>query len=297
MTGTETHPRHALNEDVARGLDEVARLLEEQGANTFRCRAYRNAAATIRNLSVPVMEILVIDGVEGLDRLPGIGPMLARSIRQLAMTGRLPMLDRLRGESDPVAVLSSVPGVGRGLAQRLHDELGIETLEQLETAAHDGTLGHLRGFGGKRVSGVRDALAARLGRLRAPPAHHTIPTVAELLDVDREYRHKARAGGLPHIAPRRFNPSRTAWLPVLHTVHGERHYTVLFSNTALAHRLAKTHDWVVLYYDGRDGEQQCTVVTASTGKLKGKRVVRGRELECQTYYGTDHGSTGTLRPA
>jgi hypothetical protein len=75
------------------------------------------------------------------------------------------------------------------------------------------------------------------------------------------------------------NPEHRAWLPILHTERGARHYTALFSNTATAHRLGRTQDWVVLYYDGRDGEQQCTVVTAGRGPLKGRRVVRGREAD------------------
>jgi putative hydrolase len=81
------------------------------------------------------------------------------------------------------------------------------------------------------------------------------------------------------IAPRRFNPSHIAWLPVLHTTRGRRHYTALFSNTALAHRLNRTHDWVVIYWDDGRGERQYTVVTAKGGSLEGRRVVRGREAE------------------
>ncbi|HEX6053193.1 MAG TPA: hypothetical protein VFZ21_28190, partial [Gemmatimonadaceae bacterium] len=65
---------------------------------------------------------------------------------------------------------------------------------------------------------------------------------------------------------------------------GSRHYTALFSNTARAHELRKTRDWVVLYFDGRDGERQHTIVTATTGPCKGRRVVRGREAECEAYY-------------
>ena len=81
------------------------------------------------------------------------------------------------------------------------------------------------------------------------------------------------------IAPRRFNPPHVAWLPVLHTIRGRRHYTALFSNTALAHRLNRTDDWVVIYWDDGRGERQCTVVTAKGGSLEGRRVVRGRETE------------------
>ena len=75
-----------------------------------------------------------------------------------------------------------------------------------------------------------------------------------------------------------------AWLPVLHPRHGDRHYTALFSNTALAHRLDRTHDWVVIYRDGPHEDHQATVVTAHVGPLSGERVVRGRERECETYY-------------
>ena len=95
------------------------------------------------------------------------------------------------------------------------------------------------------------------------------------MDVDREYREKAEADELPKIAPRRFNPAGEKWLPILHTERDDRHYTVLFSNTARAHELGKTNDWVVLYFGDGSGEQQVTVVTGTSGPLKGKRVVRG----------------------
>ena len=131
-----------------------------------------------------------------------------------------------------------------------------------------------------------DSLATRLGRIRrlqhTPTAEE--PLVAELLDVDREYRDKAKAGQLRRIAPRRFNPSGEAWLPVLHTQRDERHYTALFSNTARAHKLGGTHDWVVLYYDGGGGERQATIITSQREPLFGKRIVRGREDECTTHY-------------
>jgi hypothetical protein len=61
--------------------------------------------------------------------------------------------------------------------------------------------------------------------------------------------------------------------------------TVIYSNTARAHALDKTHDWVVIYYDREGVEGQATVVTETSGRLKGKRVVRGREAECAHYYG------------
>ncbi len=269
-----------LNDDVAGRLDEVARLLATQGANRFRVQAYERAAETLRRLPRPVSDILADQGVEGLRELPGVGESVARAIRDLLTGGRLAMLERLRGESDPVALLASVPGIGRIGADRLHHDLGIDTLEELETAAHDGRLEQFAGYGRKRIAGIRDSLAHRLGRVRpAPASADGPPSAAELLDVDREYREKAAAGALTRIAPRRFNPTRAAWLPVLHTSRGPRHYTALFSNTARAHRLGRTNDWVVIYWDDGRGERQCTVITAERGSLRGTRIVRGRENE------------------
>jgi Holliday junction resolvasome RuvABC DNA-binding subunit len=275
-----------LNFRIARRLEEVAQILQSRGGNPFRVQAYRHAADTLRHLTRPAEEILRQEGEPGLRKLPGIGERLARAIATLLITGRLPMLDRLRGESESGALLASVPGIGKSLAARLHRELGIDTLEQLESAAHDGRLRAITGIGAKRVAGVIDSLSARLGRVRPIRAAQKSaePTIAEILDVDREYRNKAAAGALTTIAPRRFNPNREAWLPILHSKRGERHYMALFSNTARAHQMGKTRDWVVLYYDGRDGERQCTVITSQRGPLIGERIVRGRESECLEYY-------------
>lgn len=186
-------------------------------------------------------------------------------------------------------MLATVPGIGRKLAAYIHEHLGIETLADLETAAYDGRLEALTAFGPKRLRGVRETLA---GRFHHPPhvpqPHWSVsedqPPVAELLELDRTYRLKAKQGRLPQIAPRRFNPTGAAWLPVLHTHRGKRHYTVLFSNTARAHELGMTHDWVVIYRDDHNGGGQWTVVTAQFGVLRTRRIVRGREAECEAYY-------------
>ncbi len=106
-----------------------------------------------------------------------------------------------------------------------------------------------------------------------------------MLDVDREYREKAAAGVLKKITPRRFNSAREAWLPVLHTTRHQRHYTALFSNTAHAHELGKSRDWVVLFCDNDEAEHRFTVITSEFGRLQGQRIVAGREAECEGYYG------------
>lgn len=281
---------HRINTEIAARLAEVADVLEAQQANRFRVEAYRRAALTVLNWPRPLDELVKEKGLPGLRELPGIGESLSRSLHQMVKTGRLPMLDRLRGEGDPVEALASVTGIGKRLAERLHEELHIHSLEELEAAAHDGRLFELKGFGGKSVAGIRDSLASRLGRVRRSVGDSQMPapTVSEILSVDEEYRTKAHKDELTKIAPRRFNPQQEAWLPILHAVRGERHYTALFSNTAHAHQAGKTRDWVVIYYDGDyngyGGERQCTVITAEFGPLAGRRIVRGREQECMQFY-------------
>jgi DNA polymerase (family X) len=275
------------NQQIAGSLEEVSRILAEQGANRFRVQAYVHAADALRGMAEPVSEVLKREGLEGLEKIPGVGDTIAHVIRDIVLHGRSGMLDRLRGESDPIAQLASVPGIGKNTAWKLHEELGIETLQELEAAAHDGRLEKLAGIGPKRLAGIRDTLALRLGRLRKPSSASPSPnepSIAELLDVDREYREDAGAGKIKLIAPKRFNPTGEAWLPVLHTTRGARHYTALFSNTARAHELGKTHDWVVLFYDGDQAERQCTVITSAFGPLQGRRIVRGRETECEDFY-------------
>lgn len=280
-------PNTTPNLDIAGRLDEVATIFAEQRANRFRVQAYRNAANTLRSLPDSVAEIFQREGIEGLEKIPGIGASIARAIRDVLLHGRLAMLDRLRGESEAIAILASVPGIGSKLARRFHDELGIETLEDLEAAAHDGRIQDFAGIGVKRLAGIRDSLAQRLSRIRRTaiaPHPGRLPPVAELLDVDREYRQKVAAGKLTQIAPRRFNPKRECWLPVLHTMRNGRQYTALFSNTAHAHELGKTRDWVVLFYDDGDTEHRFTVITSEFGRLQGERIVAGREPECEKYY-------------
>jgi len=141
-----------------------------------------------------------------------------------------------------------------------------------------------------RVRQLRDQLGQMLSRSARRRARHPrpktpAPPVELLLAIGEEYRAKAEAGELRRIAPRRLNPDGESWLPILKTEREGWRFTVLFSNTARAHELGKTRDWVVLYVRATGPEGQCTVVTAGRGPLWGRRVVRGREDECREHYG------------
>ena len=276
-----------LNQQIAMKLVQAADLLEQQGANPFRVSAYRRASETVSRLAQDIGELTEAEGSAGLIALPNIGKGIAAAIQELVTTGQWVQLERLRGTLDPVRLFQTVPGIGPKMAEQIHEALHIDTLEALEAAAYDGRLEAVRGVGARRIAGIRSSLATLLAKTRRRPRMPGSdgPDVKTLLEVDREYRLGAEQGRLPLIAPKRFNPEGRAWLPVLHTDRDRWHFTVLYSNTARAHELKRTHDWVVVYfYDDHHQEGQCTLVTESRGPLTGQRVVRGRELECREYY-------------
>ena len=201
------------NEQLAAGLAEIADLLDAQQANPHRVRAYRTAADTLRRLDRPASDILAAEGSAGLQELPGIGQSLARTIEQLASTGKLSLLERLRGDMALASVLTTVGGIGPELAERIHQELGIDRLADLEIAAHDGRLARVPGMGPKRIRSIRESLAGRFRRGPQIPEskrqadRSDQPAVAELLDVDREYREKAAANGSRRSRPAGSTPS------------------------------------------------------------------------------------------
>jgi len=277
----------SLNQQITLKLAQAADLLEQQGANPFRVSAYRHASDTVSRLTSDIRALVETEGAKGLVKLPNIGKGIAASIMEMISTGRWTQLERLRGTLDPVRLFQTVPGLGPVMAEQIHETLHIDTLGALEAAAYDGRLETVPGIGTRRIAGIRNALSALLGstRRRQQGKAGEEPPVRLPLEVDRDYRSRAERGGLPTIAPRRFNPDNRAWLPVLHTELDNWHFTVMYSNTARAHELKRTHDWVVVYYyNDHHEEGQCTVVTETRGPLTGQRVVRGRELECREFY-------------
>lgn len=280
----------AFNHEVATRLREIADLLKSQQANPFRINAYRHAADTLDSLGQNVADLMLSEGIEGLVALPGIGEGIARSIYEYIATGRMSRLENLKGVSDPVELFRSIPTVGRALAERIHDELHVDSLEALENAARQGQLARVEGLGRKRREAIEAWLQKHLDDQRRPVRAAPVqdgPAVKLILRVDNEYRQKAAAGKLPMITPKRFNPENRAWLPILHTTRDHWHFTALYSNTARAHQLKRTDDWVVIYfYDDHHREGQQTVVSETHGSLRGQRVVRGRESECERYYET-----------
>lgn len=281
------------NQRIAQLLDRTAQLLEVKEANPFRIRSYHQAADTIRYLDSDVSDLYQNEGVDGLKALAGIGDALAGTIEEMLETGRSNLLDRLQSQISPVVLFEQVPGIGSTLAGRIVSELDIQTLEQLEMAAHDGRLQSVEGFGEQKVENVRVSLAGMLSQSAAREASERQareeepvgrPPIKMLLDIDRTYRSRTEQGELRKIAPKRFNPENEAWLPIMNTDREGWSFTALFSNTKRAHDLGKTDDWVVIYYEREGIEDQVTVVTETSGPLEGKRVVRGHEQACREFY-------------
>ena len=134
------------NPEIAKILDQVADLLEIQGANPFRVRAYRNAARTVKMHAVPMRQLLG----EGRDLtgLPGVGKEMASHLAELVSTGELSLLDDLDDEVPRTLVdIVALSGVGPKKAARLWRELGIETVDELAAAAKAGRVAQLDGFG------------------------------------------------------------------------------------------------------------------------------------------------------
>lgn len=276
---------HRQNVRIAARLRQMAELLEHQGEQGFRSLAYRRAARVIEGLDKPLNVLLSEGGSEALVELPAVGRAIAAAITEMVTTGHWQALDRLTGALDPVALLMTVPGLGRKTATRIRDSLGIETLEELEEAANDGRLVKVSGVGERRLAALQASLQERLQTLRSRIRYGRLPPVALLLEVDEIYRRKAANNELKLIAPRRFNPDRRPWLPVLHEHREGWHFTALFSNSARAHQLGRSRDWVIVHVmHDKAPDWQCTIVTETRGSMKGRRVIRGREPECERFH-------------
>lgn len=146
------------NAEIARLFEELSDLLEIQGANPFRLRAYRNAGRTIDGLTEPIA-VLAEEGAKALTALQGIGKDLAEKIIVVCETGELPQLNELREQVPPgVVKMLRIPGIGPKKVATLYKELKLETLDQLKAAAENGDVADLKGFGKKTAQTILEGL-------------------------------------------------------------------------------------------------------------------------------------------
>jgi len=146
------------NGEIAEAFEELASLYELDGAVVYRVVAYRNAAKAIRESGVSVEEM----ARQGrADELAGVGKTIAEKIGALLDDGSIPAADKLKGRIPSGLIeVTRIPGLGPKRARLLHEQLGIESLDDLRAAAEDGRLEGVQGFGAKAAENVRAALAA-----------------------------------------------------------------------------------------------------------------------------------------
>ena len=145
------------NPEIAQIFEEIADLLEIQGANTFRVRAYRNAARVVRDHPEPLADLA--QDPSQIENLPGIGKDLAGKVRTIVETGDLPLRTELHAQVPPgLRDLLNIPGLGPKRAQILHRELGIRTVEDLRQAVLAQQIREIKGFGEKTEEAILRAL-------------------------------------------------------------------------------------------------------------------------------------------
>ncbi|HEX5380045.1 MAG TPA: DNA polymerase/3'-5' exonuclease PolX [Phenylobacterium sp.] len=203
----------AHNADVAALFYRMAELLEIEGANPFRVRAYRRAAATIEDLPEPVADLIARGG--DLDDLPGIGEDLAGKIKEICETGRLTALEEVEARTpSALAALAAVPGLGPKRVQALHERLGVNSVADLLKAAQEGRVRGLPRFGAaleaRLLAELRKSLPAGERRIRISTAEdfalplksylERLPGVREVVVAGSFRRRKETVGDLDILA-------------------------------------------------------------------------------------------------
>ena len=146
------------NAEIADAFEELAGLYELDGAVVYRVVAYRNAATAIREAGVSVAE-MARDG--RVEELAGVGRTIAEKIDALLETGSIPSADKLKARIPSGLIeITRIPGLGPKRARLLHQELGVESIDDLRAAAEQGRLKDVPGFGQKAEENVLAALAA-----------------------------------------------------------------------------------------------------------------------------------------
>ena len=185
-----------LNSDIARSLDKLADLIELEGGNPFRIRAYRNAARVVGELPRSVLAITAAG--EDLAELPGIGKDLAEKIETLAATGHIAVLDEMEQKTPPGLLgLLDVPGLGPKRVRALYERLRIRGVADLIATAKAGKIRDLPGFGAKterRILEEAEKRAAVAPRIKRPVAEEVAEPLLRYLRAGTGVRQAAVAG-------------------------------------------------------------------------------------------------------
>lgn len=186
------------NQDISEIFNEMADLLDIQGANPFRVRSYQNASRTVKDLSHDLKDL--IDEDKDLSVLPDIGPSIAEKIVEILKTGRLQQLQELREEIGPeLSELLHLENLGPRRVAQLNRELGISSLNELEEKARNGSIASLEGFGKKTEQNIIEEIEryrnqGESKRMLLSEAEEQVTPLIEYLNSLNETREAVSAG-------------------------------------------------------------------------------------------------------
>jgi DNA polymerase (family 10) len=172
------------NTAIAKVFQDMADLLELKGENVFKIRAYQRAARTIEHLPKEI-EIMLEEG-EDLQTIPGVGEAIAKKTIELVNTGKLRVYEELKAEfPEGITTLLEIPGIGPKTANRLSNELGIKSVDELEEAIKDGRVAKLFRLGDKTADNILQQIQALRRKDQRIPIGEALPVVEEILNALR----------------------------------------------------------------------------------------------------------------
>jgi DNA polymerase (family 10) len=177
----EKDARKAMkNSEVAKVFQDIADLLELKGENIFKIRAYQRAARAIEYFPRE-LKIMIDDG-EDLHNIPGVGEAIAKKATELVTTGQLGYYENLKAEFPPgVTNLLTLPGIGPKTANRLSNELGISSVDELERAINEGRVAKLFRLGEKTADNILHQIQALRRKDQRIPIGEALPIVEDIL--------------------------------------------------------------------------------------------------------------------
>ena len=145
--------------DIVDVLEQIAVLLELKGENPFKIRAYSSGARALETMEAELSEVIDAGQLAGMR---GIGSALVEKIETLNATGELAYYTELRASVAPGLIeMLEVPGLGGKKVKKLHDALGVESIDALKTACETGQVEALKGFGKKSAEKMLTGIANR----------------------------------------------------------------------------------------------------------------------------------------